>query len=64
MTKQSFGKYFDDQRDRIVKAMQNKNKQLNVEWMEEYEKKEQKEYNHRMSIKSPVDSTKIKKENE
>ena len=64
MTQQSFGKYFDDQRDRIVKAMQNKNKQLNVEWMEEYEKREQKEYNHRMSIKSPVDSTIIKKENE
>ena len=64
MTQQSFGKYFDDQRDRIVKAMQNKNKQLNVEWMEEYEKKEQKEYNHRMSIKQPVDSTLTKKENE
>ena len=64
MTKQSFGKYFDDQRDRIVKAMQNKNKQLNVEWMEEYEKRGQKEYNHRMSIQGPVDSTITKKENE
>ena len=40
MTQQSFGKYFDDQRDRIVKAMQNKNKQLNVEWMERYEKRQ------------------------
>ena len=39
-------------------------KTINVEWMEEYEKRGQKEYNHRMSIKSPVDSTKIKKENE
>ena len=64
MTQQSFGKYFDDQRDRIVKAMQNKNKQLNVEWMEEYEKRGQKEYNHRMSIQRPVDSTITKKENE
>ena len=64
MTQQSFGKYFDDQRDRIVKAMQNKNKQLNVEWMEEYEKRGQEEYNHRMSIKRPVDSTITKKENE
>ena len=64
MTQQSFGKYFDDQRDRIVKAMQNKNKQLNVEWMEEYEKRGQKEYNHRMSIQGPVDSTITKKENE
>ena len=64
MTNQSFGKYFDDQRDRIVKAMQNKNKQLNVEWMEEYEKRGQKDYNHRMSIQRPVDSTITKKENE
>jgi hypothetical protein len=39
MTKISFGKYFDDQRDRIIKAMQNKNKQQNVEWMERYEKR-------------------------
>ena len=60
----SFGEYFDAQRDRIVKAMQNKNKQLNVEWMEEYEKRGQKEYNHRMSIQGPVDSTITKKENE
>ena len=64
MNMTSFGKYFDDQRDRIVKAMQNKNKQLNVEWMEEYEKRGQKEYNHRMSIQGPVDSTITKKENE
>ena len=39
MTKTSFGEYFDNQRDRIVKAMQDKNKQLNVEWMERYEKR-------------------------
>jgi len=39
MTKTSFGKYFDDQRDRMIKAMQNKNKQQNVEWMERYEKR-------------------------
>ena len=60
MTKTSFGKYFDDQRDRIVKDMQNKNKQQNVEWMEAYEKREQlKDYNHRRSIQMPVDSTTI-----
>ena len=35
----SFGEYFDNQHDRIVKAMQDKNKQLNVEWMERYEKR-------------------------
>ena len=60
MPKTSFGKYFDDQRDRIVKDMQNKNKQQNVEWMEAYEKREQlKDYNHRRSIQMPVDSTTI-----
>ena len=32
MTKISFGKYFDDQRDRIIKAMQNKNTQQYLEW--------------------------------
>ena len=52
--------YFDDQHDRIVKNMQNKNKQQNVEWMEAYEKREQlKDYNHRRSIQMPVDSTTI-----
>ena len=37
--KTSFGKYFDDQRDAMIKAMQDKNKQQNVEWMERYEKR-------------------------
>ena len=36
----SFGKYFDDQRDRIVKAMQNKNTQQNIEWRERYDERE------------------------
>ena len=35
----SFGEYFDIQRDKIVKDMQDKNKQQNVEWMERYEKR-------------------------
>ena len=39
MTKTSFGEYFDNQRDAMIEAMQNKNKQLNVEWMERYEKR-------------------------
>jgi len=34
----SFGEYFDDQRDRMRKAMQNKNAQQYIEWREEYEK--------------------------
>ena len=39
MTKTSFGEYFDDQRDRIIKAMQNKNTELNVQWREDYDKR-------------------------
>ena len=39
-TKTSFGKYFDDQRDRIVKAMQNKNAQLWQEWREDFDKRQ------------------------
>ena len=38
-SKRSFGEYFDNQRNRIVKDMQDKNKQQNVEWMERYEKR-------------------------
>ena len=38
-TETSFGEYFDNQRIRLEKAMQDKNKQLNVEWMERYEKR-------------------------
>jgi len=38
--KTSFGEYFDDQRDRIVKDMQDKNAQQNIEWMERYEKRQ------------------------
>ena len=44
----SFGKYFDDQRDRIVKAMQNKNTQLNNEWRERYDERER---NKKMGVK-------------
>ena len=39
--KTSFGEYFDAQRDKIVKDMQDKNKQQNVEWMERYEKRQE-----------------------
>ena len=42
MIKASFGEYFDDQRDRIIEAMQNKNAQQNIEWMEDYEKRQAK----------------------
>ena len=42
----SFGKYFDDQRDRIVKAMQNKNTQQNIEWRERYDERESAKKKH------------------
>ena len=40
--KTSFGEYFDNQRDAMIKAMQNKNAQQNIEWMERYEKRQAK----------------------
>ena len=37
----SFGKYFDDQRDRIVSAMQTgKNAELYIAWREEYDERQ------------------------
>ena len=48
MTKTSFGKYFDDQRDRIIVAMQNKNTQLWKEWRERYDEREKQEQEERM----------------
>jgi len=40
MSSRSFGEYFDDQRDRIVAAMKNKNTQLDNEWRERYDERE------------------------
>ena len=48
MIKTSFGKYFDDQRDRIIVAMQNKNTQLWKEWRERYDERERQEQEERM----------------
>ena len=42
MTKTSFGEYFDDQRDRIIKAMQNKNTELHNAWREDFDKRQAK----------------------
>ena len=36
----SFGEYFDAQRIRIEKAMQNKNTQLHKEWREDFDKRQ------------------------
>ena len=46
--KTSFGEYFDNQRDAMIKAMQDKNKQLNVEWMERYEKRQKEKQAHQI----------------
>ena len=57
-SKRSFGEYFDNQRDKIVKDMQDKNKQQNVEWMERYEErqKEKRFRNHIIeNLKEGVD---------
>ena len=35
----SFGEYFDNQRLRLERMLRDKNKQLNVEWREDYEKR-------------------------
>ena len=35
----SFGEYFDNQRKRLEKMMQNKNTELNVAWREDYDKR-------------------------
>ena len=39
----SFGKYYDDQRDRLRKALENKNTQLNNEWRERYDERKKNE---------------------
>ena len=38
----SFGEYFDDQRDRLQKALKNKNAKQYIEWMEDYKKRQAK----------------------
>ena len=50
--KTSFGEYFDDQRDRMVKAMQNKNTELHNAWREDYDKRqrERKEKEYREEL--------------
>ena len=42
MRQPSFGKYFDDQRDRMIAALQNKNTQQNIEWRERYDDRRKK----------------------
>lgn len=42
-TTTSFGKYYDEQRDRLQAALQNKNTQLNNAWRERYDERERQE---------------------
>ena len=52
MTKTSFGKYFDDQRDRIVKDMQTgKNTELYNAWREDFDKRQNAKVVQRMRDK-------------
>jgi|TARA_B100000678_G_scaffold165725_1_gene138385 hypothetical protein len=37
----SFGKYYDDQRDRMRKAMENKDAKQYIEWMEDFNKRKE-----------------------
>jgi len=49
MNKISFGKYFDDQRDRIVSDMQHKRyAELHVAWREAYDKRQEKKKKHEL----------------
>ena len=51
--KTSFGKYFDDQRDRIVADMQTgKNAELNIAWREDFDnsQREKKERKYRKEL--------------
>ena len=39
----SFGEYFDNQRLRLENLIKDKNRQLNLEWKEDYEKIKEKD---------------------
>ena len=40
---ESFGEYFDNQRLRLENLIKDKNRQLNLEWKEDYEKRKEKD---------------------
>ena len=42
---ESFGEYFDNQRLRLENLIKDKNRQLNLEWKEDYEKRNKEEEN-------------------
>jgi uncharacterized phage infection (PIP) family protein YhgE len=55
MSSRSFGEYFDDQRDRIVAAMKNKNTQLDNEWRERYDERENAKKKKHEKFKKELD---------
>ena len=51
MRDRSFGEYFDNQRDRMIKDMQrNKNTQLNNAWREDYDKRLRKRQEKKRTV--------------
>ena len=50
----SFGKYYDDQRDRLRKMLDDKNAQQNIEWMEDYEKRQNQDQAKQKKIILPL----------
>jgi len=49
MNDASFGEYFDAQRLRLENLIKDKNRQLNLEWQEDYDKRKQEEEKNKTS---------------
>ena len=49
MNDASFGEYFDAQRLRLENLIKDKNRQLNLEWQEDYDKRNKEEKNTKTS---------------
>ena len=49
MNDASFGEYFDAQRLRLENLIKDKNRQLNLEWQEDYDKRKKEEKNNKTS---------------
>ena len=53
MTEQSFGEYFDAQRDRLRKMLDNKDRKQHMEWQEEYNKRHEKKEGENVEVLQP-----------
>ena len=49
MNDASFGEYFDAQRLRLENLIKDKNRQLNLEWQEDYDKRKQEQEKNKTS---------------